>query len=963
MSNTKELYNQYRAAARAHDDAGAHRILKQICAADPADQGAAAQLRETGRRLAQNFAPELERLAAENDAATLRSRMEQLHEWADADFLKTLPGYSQAAAFLNGKGKRNGAPGMENRARTAQLYKQYREAGLAHDDDKAFAILQQITELDAADQSAQQQKKDTGRRLCARHMRELGDALRNGDMPRLTALVKNYRQWGDATYLSTLQDYPAAARLVDAAAQKEALQTINGIMYALQSGQVQSLQERNEKASEIEQLAVQHDITLDDEKSGVIRKAHEAWQAELHRRSQVDKATNGAARLQTVADDYNLHRPLKENALKEHLQTIDSLETEALLLCDVKEGQEHFDNVQAWKKKLSGDVGSIRRRRTIARRVSSITTLILLALGGTAFYAHSQADNMADQMSKARLAKDVTAVQDMVESNGVLRYFCRLFSGWYRVEYKDSVEWLKQLDSMRKRENELLAQVKERLGRTTLETLEADARLALSCAKLCDELKERFNVDIPQSHRQVIDSIGTQLGNHRDAALSLYTAPPHDADMEALAKLFKHYQATRDIFQFSKEETQSILLAIWNKARNVLLKDGRVMTEAEIEASLNKYNQYVATMELPATIQEELQAMKNNAQGAQELRKSLPSCINLQSYISQLKKHPGTLQHTKNAYSLQDMEGLTDRLQALGAYQAAQDLHLDTGSCTYQKLEQLRDLFRSSTNAYFTADRGTLPGYIDKLTLAESKKFWPKDLYSWKNKDDIYVGTIMEMNGRKEIVSNNTTGKKVRCTITNGSLQPMKLKLSKKQLENMGLVRLDMQKGVKLPVELLNTVASYRQSGCPVLLKAYLYGTLIEMMEHYPEPLAAGIAFSPLLQKDIEKYRAMARRHPVQEGCWIYNHSEAEEDDWNTFFTRVEGHNYRAEILANINSILNARLEFAGYVDADGKSKVLSFAKGKQLFYMPDASSGLTKYKAGAAAVYAPLFIVEKEKN
>lgn len=957
MSNTKELYTQYREAMRTHDDATAHRLLKQICAADPRDKAAAAQMQEIGLRLAAAFAPELDELVAANDADALRMKMQQMEEWAGEDELAKMPSYRQAADFLKGKGKKGGAANGGGRARTTQLYKQYREAGLAHDDEKAFAVLKKIVDIDPTDQSAVEQKRETGKRLCTAHLQELSGYLRGGNMEALPALVQSFREWGDNAYLNSLPDFPAAARLADAAAQREAAQKINGMFFTLQSDKGLGLREREEIATEIEQISVQHNVILDETKSECINQIHKLWQAELHRRSQIEKVNQGEEQVQAIEDDYNLHAPLSEPRLIEHLATLGQLEEKALLLADVAEGQPHFERIQTWKAKLTETLNGIRRRRATRQRITTACAIILLALGGTAYYAHSHADKIAVEMAASRANKDIPAVRDQLNPNPLLRFFCEKFSANYRIEFNDSEAWIKRYETLVKREEEVNENLRQRIGKITIASLKTDSKLLKSYFDIRDELRAKFNVNINLVHQRILDSVMENLGQLHNEAYIRFTSLPADISMEQLAAMHEEFKTCVDALGFNEEEAKNIITQFYVAANRILLHNGKSMTISEIATSKQMYNKYAGVMGLPASIMDALDARQEQSKGEMALASVLPHCTSLDSYVSKLMLHKAAYNGMGGVFPLDDFAVLQERLQSMACYQASVNMKLETSSLNYQKLNNLKSMFSSASNVYFTSERGVIPSYIDKLTLTEDKRAWQKELYSWVHDGTVHVGIVQKYSdGSRAILSIRPGGKKHTCTIIAASRQPVKLKLGTKLLEELGYVRMDLQKGKKLPVELLSNVANYDTRDCPVLLRAYLFGTTLDMMEHYPEPLASGIAFSPTLQADIEAYRSTSAKVPVTYGAWAYEHSEADEKEWQDFFVKVANHRYRDEIIKNLGGILAASLDFAGYVDEGGMARILPDARGKQIYYAQNGNANLQPYHPGNALPYTPLF-------
>lgn len=952
MTNTRELYAQYRTAMRAQDNAGAYHILKQICEADPGDRSAAAQLQAVGRRLVEALGPELDKLVEARDTAALHAKLAEARDWAAADQLESLPAYKHAAELLKGRGHGTTGAGGSSQA-TALIYKQYREASLAHDDETAFRLLEQITAQDPEDQSARLQKRDTGRRLCTRNLRKLAEALRSGDPDDLATLVGQFRQWADEPYLATLKGYEAAATRVDEAERIKAGKEIACMLAELRAGTPDTAEAREKRAGEIEQLASKHGITPEQEDAGLLAQIHTEWKAELEHRKRCSLVEKSAKDLKAVEDDYTLHRSLKDEDLETHLDTLDVVEANALDLCDIEEGKAHFARVQAWKRKLRLELTRRHRKRKAIHYGSVIGLGLLVLLGCCSLYALAQADSKASEMMEARLNMDADQVRVAAGANRFMDYLYGTFSSRYRLEHKACIAWLNHMQDQRKKCNALLAEMEPRCGLTTLDTLAEDADLFCKFQAAWEEIEKDYGEAMPINHRQAASKMNDGLRSLRDAAYSQFSAPPYDADMATLARLYKQFKASQSVYGYSEEKINTINTAIRNKARDILQKNGNPMTEREIDSSLNLYKQYLAVLDLPdiEKLQKELLDMKEEIKVSQKILQALPSCTTLSGYMAQLKKCPLTLARIKDAYTLKEMESLPKKLQDLAIKQAAQDTGLDTAQCSYSKLHSLMEMFRSGTNAFYGQDTSGLSSYLDKLTIIKKPKAG-KDYYTWQEKDTVHVGL-----GQKEADGSIRCGSK---TLNRSACT--KLSASAKQLERMGLVRLNVLEGNVLPVEMLTHIAENNNNTCPVLLKAYLFSVAIDLMEHYADPMASGIPFSPLLQNTIRMYREEARLHPVTESSWSKTHSAEVETAWTTFFNQVKGNDYRREIQHGIDAILQASLEFAGYVDAEGSPYIQSFAKGKKIYCVPSGSAELQELQDTPQAPYTPLFVLKKGK-
>ena len=127
-SKTNELYKQLRAATVTKDDAAVYSILSQIVAIDPTDADAVSRL------------------------ATMKK--------------------SRAAS----------TPQKKTESITKELYKKYRSACLAHDDNYAYSLLEEILRLAPGDLEAEQQKQSLGKRIASSLASTLTETVNAGDV-------------------------------------------------------------------------------------------------------------------------------------------------------------------------------------------------------------------------------------------------------------------------------------------------------------------------------------------------------------------------------------------------------------------------------------------------------------------------------------------------------------------------------------------------------------------------------------------------------------------------------------------------------------------------------------------------------------------------------------------------------------------------------------------------------------
>lgn len=142
---------------------------------------------------------------------------------------------------------------------------------------------------------------------------------------------------------------------------------------------------------------------------------------------------------------------------------------------------------------------------------------------------------------------------------------------------------------------------------------------------------------------------------------------------------------------------------------------------------------------------------------------------------------------------------------------------------------------------------------------------------------------------------------------------------------------------------LLGRVTTVRNKTCPALAKAYLYSTLLKLMEQHTAPHVIGLEFSPTLQKDMASFRAMeaACRVPLTVDVWLRrsNASVQAEEMCSRWFAQHTNRDYAAEIAKNFTAAFNVKPVYLGYVDLQGQPHFCRqpAASGRVIYYRQGA--------------------------
>lgn len=185
-----------------------------------------------------------------------------------------------------------------------------------------------------------------------------------------------------------------------------------------------------------------------------------------------------------------------------------------------------------------------------------------------------------------------------------------------------------------------------------------------------------------------------------------------------------------------------------------------------------------------------------------------------------------------------------------------------------------------------------------------------------------------------------------------------------------GLSRNAFFTGANLPM-VLGAVLNYEHGECPALAKAYVYDTLLRVMQMHQQPALIGAAYSPSLSADVRSFIRMRRTLGIHltADCWLQPTQRAADAEAvvQAWFRERRGRDYAAEIERNYGAVAAVYPRYVGYVNA-GRTLVAcgNYEKGDELWYV--GAHGLTCDSREAvvcaqSAPFSPVFVKVREKE
>ena len=164
--------------------------------------------------------------------------------------------------------------------------------------------------------------------------------------------------------------------------------------------------------------------------------------------------------------------------------------------------------------------------------------------------------------------------------------------------------------------------------------------------------------------------------------------------------------------------------------------------------------------------------------------------------------------------------------------------------------------------------------------------------------------------------------------------------------------------------QLLTQTLNFSHKECPALAQAYVYYTLLSLLDMHQHPQMTGVRYSPTMRRHAAEFTRLAKRlglklnHP---GGWLGNtptgnRAEQEFRDW---FAAHRGADYAVEIKQNFGPLVRVGLQYCGYISTDGKAVLFrQLDADTPIWYMTDEGFKSTPCNAVPqnACPFSPVF-------
>lgn len=142
--------------------------------------------------------------------------------------------------------------------------------------------------------------------------------------------------------------------------------------------------------------------------------------------------------------------------------------------------------------------------------------------------------------------------------------------------------------------------------------------------------------------------------------------------------------------------------------------------------------------------------------------------------------------------------------------------------------------------------------------------------------------------------------------------------------------------------QLLTQTLNFSHKECPALAQAYVYYTLLSLLDIHQHPQMTGVRYSPTMRRHAAEFTRLAKqlglklKHP---GGWLGNTPAGNkaEQAFRDWFATHRGADYAAEIKQNFGPLVRVGLQYCGYISTDGKAVLFrQLDADTPIWYMTD---------------------------
>lgn len=575
-------------------------------------------------------------------------------------------------------------------------------------------------------------------------------------------------------------------------------------------------------------------------------------------------------------------RHYRKSALESLLKKTDSIR-EKIKSAIPEEAHNHRRAIQQRLRQFSRN----RTKRLVWR--SSVATLTLAGISIIFYAFHLSAEKKYQNLHIALLNEDVSAIKE-----------CRYTAdtAFNRFFFKKISEEIDQADVFLYKLEKQLSALQQQLNAIANHPLKTDS---LSEEEMT-ALKETINA-LPYGGKKLkktLDTLVTQTQNERQskikAAATILNRPiskipsitgvPSD-DVKALQSYIKELQ--------DRYDSDTSLVKAYRFSDTQLKR---------ITKSINAAKAQLSSVQTIENTCKKLKQSKTYQEYCEALLAAPTSNYPTSTLLEQAKTYLPKQEHVH--YRMQT----PDEAFAANAINAAeqslvhkQPTFTDTYPATSEQIYKMEDLFTSPS----------LKNVVYAITFPDGEV--------WYTTHAPYVDDTNFLIVKRDIIDPNFSIQNSQRELQDDGNVPITRIDATDFYESLNLDRNTFFTEAHLPT-LLSKVLNTKKGKHPALAQAYVYHTLMELVENNQEPLRTGIVTAPSMKDDFNSFNKTMKKSGItlKSGCWLSNTPQVEKAEqlFSEWFRTHRGKNYAEEAANGFTKRFAVQPQFCGYINENG---------------------------------------------
>ncbi len=164
--------------------------------------------------------------------------------------------------------------------------------------------------------------------------------------------------------------------------------------------------------------------------------------------------------------------------------------------------------------------------------------------------------------------------------------------------------------------------------------------------------------------------------------------------------------------------------------------------------------------------------------------------------------------------------------------------------------------------------------------------------------------------------------------------------------------------------QILTQVLNFKHADCPALAQAYVYYTLLSLLDMHSHPQMTGVRYSPTMRRHAAEFTRLAKQLGLKlnyPGGWLGNTPTGNkaEQAFREWFASHRGVDYSNEIKENFGPLVRMGLQYCGYINTEGQAVIFrQLDADTAIWYMTDDGFKSTTFDTAPqnAAPFSPIF-------